>query len=168
MIRHLATFIATPVLVLGATLAVASPAGATHPGDVDCGDFTYQEEAQAHLDAHPSDPDNLDADGDGIACETLPHRPGGGAPAPQPTPTACPSPSTSLKPTPSPAPTKSPTSQPSEPSRAGVVGVVGAVGAVGREAAAGPEGPGAAATRGAAGGAQPFGVDRTVRRAEPH
>src|SRR5215208_3978079 len=51
-------------------------------GDLyDCKDFTYQEEAQAVFDQNPSDPYGLDEDpgpDDGVACETLPHRPGGG------------------------------------------------------------------------------------------
>lgn len=42
------------------------------PGRVNCGDFECQEEAQAFLDADPSDPEGLDDDDDGIACETLP------------------------------------------------------------------------------------------------
>jgi hypothetical protein len=37
--------------------------------DKDCADFASQADAQAALDAEPSDPDNLDADDDGIACE---------------------------------------------------------------------------------------------------
>jgi Excalibur calcium-binding domain len=39
-----------------------------------CSDFTYQEEAQAEYNRDPSDPNNLDADNDGIACEDLPSR----------------------------------------------------------------------------------------------
>ncbi|GAA2775177.1 excalibur calcium-binding domain-containing protein [Kitasatospora cinereorecta] len=42
-------------------------------GDLDCANFATQEEAQAVLNADPSDPNNLDADHDGIACEDLPH-----------------------------------------------------------------------------------------------
>lgn len=42
-------------------------------GDRDCSDFTYQEDAQAAM--RPGDPDHLDADHDGVACEDLPHRP---------------------------------------------------------------------------------------------
>src|SRR5690606_9509967 len=43
------------------------------PGDeLNCDDFDTQEEAQAVLDADPSDPNRLDADGDGVACEDLP------------------------------------------------------------------------------------------------
>ncbi|WP_181783781.1 excalibur calcium-binding domain-containing protein [Pseudonocardia pini] len=37
--------------------------------DRDCPDFPTQAEAQAVLSADPSDPERLDADGDGIACE---------------------------------------------------------------------------------------------------
>jgi Excalibur calcium-binding domain len=37
-----------------------------------CSDFATQEEAQAVLDSDPSDPNNLDSDNDGIACEDLP------------------------------------------------------------------------------------------------
>ncbi|MFN8590745.1 MAG: hypothetical protein U0031_04715 [Thermomicrobiales bacterium] len=40
--------------------------------DVDCADFTTQEEAQAVLEADPTDPNNLDPNGDGIACALLP------------------------------------------------------------------------------------------------
>jgi LPXTG-motif cell wall-anchored protein len=49
------------------------PTPSPGPGDVlNCEDFTTQSEAQAVLDADLSDPNRLDADGDGIACETLP------------------------------------------------------------------------------------------------
>lgn len=37
-----------------------------------CGDFRSQAEAQAVLRADPSDPNQLDSDRDGIACETNP------------------------------------------------------------------------------------------------
>lgn len=40
--------------------------------DLDCKDFTTQREAQAVLNADPSDPHRLDRDRDGIACESLP------------------------------------------------------------------------------------------------
>lgn len=42
--------------------------------DLDCGDFKYQEDAQAVLDKDRSDPHRLDEDDDGIACEKLPKR----------------------------------------------------------------------------------------------
>ena len=38
-------------------------------GDLDCADFASQAEAQTVLDADPTDPNGLDADNDGIACE---------------------------------------------------------------------------------------------------
>lgn len=41
-------------------------------GDLDCPDFETQAEAQAVLDADPSDPHGLDAEGDGVPCESLP------------------------------------------------------------------------------------------------
>lgn len=40
----------------------------------DCDNFNYQDEAQDHLRANPSDKDVLDADNDGIACEHLESR----------------------------------------------------------------------------------------------
>lgn len=41
-------------------------------GDYDCGDFDTQAQANAVLDRSPDDPHDLDADGDGEACESLP------------------------------------------------------------------------------------------------
>jgi Excalibur calcium-binding domain len=43
-------------------------------GDRDCVDFSTQQEAQDFFEAHgmAADPHNLDRDGDGVACETLP------------------------------------------------------------------------------------------------
>ncbi|MHA6792034.1 excalibur calcium-binding domain-containing protein [Pseudonocardia bannensis] len=38
--------------------------------DRDCPDFASQADAQAALEADPSDPERLDADDDGIACES--------------------------------------------------------------------------------------------------
>ena len=40
-------------------------------GDRDCSDFDSQQDAQEELESDPSDPSNLDEDGDGIACESL-------------------------------------------------------------------------------------------------
>ncbi|MFK0246817.1 excalibur calcium-binding domain-containing protein [Amycolatopsis azurea] len=53
--------------------------------DLDCGDFQYQEEAQAVLEKDRSDPHRLDDDKDGVACETLPER--GNPPVKTSTPT---------------------------------------------------------------------------------
>jgi hypothetical protein len=60
----------------------ASAAGAQ--ADLNCSDFATQEEAQAVLDSDASDPNGLDADNDGIACEEL--RDGGGGPPIDPDP----------------------------------------------------------------------------------
>jgi len=84
-------------LFAGTALAFAiwaTPASATHAGDLDCGDFSTQSAAQYHMNNHPGDPDGLDGDSDGIACEsnpcpcyygrdTVPPQP---SPAPTPTP----------------------------------------------------------------------------------
>lgn len=60
-------------LATALALGLVGPAAyGGHSGDKDCGDFATQEEAQAHLEAHQGDPDGLDGDKDGIACESLP------------------------------------------------------------------------------------------------
>ncbi len=46
--------------------------GTGETGDLNCSDFANQEEAQAVLDRDPSDPNNLDGEGDGVPCESLP------------------------------------------------------------------------------------------------
>ena len=51
-----------------------SPDKAAAQDTLNCTDFTYQEDAQAEYNRDPSDPNNLDADNDGIACEDLPSR----------------------------------------------------------------------------------------------
>ncbi len=48
---------------------VCGPCAAT---DCNCSDFATQAQAQACFNAHPGDPFGLDADHDGIACESLP------------------------------------------------------------------------------------------------
>jgi len=50
----------------------SSPARTTRPAinDLDCGDFTGRAQAQAVLDRDHSDPNRLDADHDGAACES--------------------------------------------------------------------------------------------------
>jgi hypothetical protein len=53
--------------------AMASPqpdAARSDDGDLSCGDFATQADAQAAFDADPSDPYGLDLDLDGVACET--------------------------------------------------------------------------------------------------
>ncbi len=49
--------------------AIGSPERAVSQRELDCGDFRSQAEAQAALDADPSDPYLLDGDRDGRACE---------------------------------------------------------------------------------------------------
>jgi hypothetical protein len=56
-------------------MAGTALAGAALAADgLDCSDFDVQEEAQAILDADPSDPHRLDGGADGVACEALPSR----------------------------------------------------------------------------------------------
>ncbi len=74
--RALTTAAAVAGLALLGPVSFASAQLATPlAADLDCKNFQYQEEAQAVLDATPGDPNNLDSDHDGIACESLPHRP---------------------------------------------------------------------------------------------
>jgi len=40
--------------------------------NLDCASFTTHEQAQRVLEQDPSDPNYLDGDGDGVACEDLP------------------------------------------------------------------------------------------------
>lgn len=65
------------------TRGTSSTGPATRPAisDLDCRDFTSQAQAQGVLDRDRSDPNRLDADHDGTACETYPdaHRPTTGA-----------------------------------------------------------------------------------------
>lgn len=42
-----------------------------YAADLDCGDFATQADAQFALESNPSDPNRLDGDDDGIACESL-------------------------------------------------------------------------------------------------
>jgi Excalibur calcium-binding domain len=58
------------LVILAACFAYKAAAQDT----LNCSDFTFQEDAQAEFDRDPSDPNNLDADNDGIACEDLPSR----------------------------------------------------------------------------------------------
>ncbi len=69
------SLLAVAALLAWAVFGVA-PAGAQD--DLDCSDFATQEGAQAAYDRDPSDPNGLDADGDGIACESLPRGGTGG------------------------------------------------------------------------------------------
>ena len=73
--RHFAAPVLVLVLVVAASVLVglgAAPAGAVT--DRDCGDFATQAAAQTFYLGHSpaSDPHGLDADGDGIACDSNP------------------------------------------------------------------------------------------------
>ncbi len=56
-------------LAVAASVIAATPAVAASSADLDCPDFTSQEQAQGVYDSNPSDPNRLDADNDGIACD---------------------------------------------------------------------------------------------------
>jgi hypothetical protein len=64
------TLAASLALGTAAMLPLAGVASAT-PGDRDCSDFSTQAEAQEALDSTSGDPERLDEDDDGIACENL-------------------------------------------------------------------------------------------------
>lgn len=59
------------------------PVAAVGAQSLDCTYFRYQEQAQVIYDEDPTDPNGLDADGNGIACEELPVA-GDSAPLPEP------------------------------------------------------------------------------------
>ena len=66
---HIRSLAAAIVIAAAATLPLAGVAVAVP--DRDCSDFATQEEAQAAL--LPGDPERLDDNDDGVACESLPH-----------------------------------------------------------------------------------------------
>jgi endonuclease YncB( thermonuclease family) len=66
-------------LLLIPTLAIGGGTLPTARAALDCSSFAAQEDAQAVFDANPGDRFDLDPDGNGIACETLPSRGGGTA-----------------------------------------------------------------------------------------
>ncbi|MFI2508087.1 excalibur calcium-binding protein [Streptomyces sp. NPDC018972] len=62
------------LIALAAIVPLADPA---HAQDLDCSDFTYQEDAQTFFETDRSDPHRLDEEpgpDDGVACEALPRR----------------------------------------------------------------------------------------------
>jgi endonuclease YncB( thermonuclease family) len=70
MMRHVALLVVAAVI--GSGVALAAPASATV--DKDCADFANQADAQGwfvSLGGPGVDPDQLDGDGDGIACDSL-------------------------------------------------------------------------------------------------
>jgi hypothetical protein len=78
----------------------------------DCASFGSQESAQVELDSDPSDPNNLDSDGNGIACDNYPYGTSGSVSASTPAPSSAPpdgpsasaSPSSTLSASPRPKP----------------------------------------------------------------
>lgn len=54
--------------------AIDEPARVRPKEDLDCIDFEFQEDAQAVYNEDPTDPFNLDPNGDGFACSSLPSR----------------------------------------------------------------------------------------------
>ena len=65
--------LAAAIAAGAALIAVTLGGAAAGAADRDCSDFPTQAAAQQWFDAHgPGDPANLDADGDGIACESNP------------------------------------------------------------------------------------------------
>jgi hypothetical protein len=126
-----------------ALAAIVPLADTAHAQDLDCGDFTYQEDAQVFFDTDRSDPHRLDEDpgpDDGVACEALPRRgltsstfrpaPSTPAPARPPSPSSSPTtappvrspsptaavPTRTVTPTPAPTPTPVPTVTPTRTS----------------------------------------------------
>ncbi|HEX2300516.1 MAG TPA: excalibur calcium-binding domain-containing protein [Pseudonocardiaceae bacterium] len=76
MLAFRAALAAVSVPVAAAALLVGISGTALAAQNLNCDDFTYQEDAQAVYDANPSDPHGLDGDdNDGLACESLPRRP---------------------------------------------------------------------------------------------
>jgi hypothetical protein len=77
--RWLGGLVALGIGTVLCVLAVIAPTASAHRRDYDCADFATQAEAEEYL--LPGDPYNLDADGDGIACEDNPcpcsYSPGG-------------------------------------------------------------------------------------------
>jgi endonuclease YncB( thermonuclease family) len=88
-------------LVLVGLVGFTTVTGPAQAADVDCSDFSTQAEAQRYL--FPGDPNRLDADGDGKACDSLPCPCSYGNPTPpKPTPTSKPKPQPKPQPKPEP------------------------------------------------------------------
>jgi hypothetical protein len=75
------TFLASLAVAVVATLPLAGVASA-QPADRDCPDFATQADAQAALDSRAGDPERLDANDDGVACESYFDEAAAPAPAP--------------------------------------------------------------------------------------
>lgn len=79
--RHLTT--AAGGIMLAGTMLLGAPA-ATAQDDQNCADFASQAAAQEHYRGDTTDPDGLDRDDDGIACENHTGYPEGSATDMQP------------------------------------------------------------------------------------
>src|SRR5215208_2852637 len=85
------------------------------PDQYDCPSFGSQESAQVELDSDPSDPNNLDSDGNGRACDNYPYGTSGSVAASTPVPSSAPpgkpsasaSPNSNASASPKPKPPKS-------------------------------------------------------------
>lgn len=81
-----ASSLAVALLSAGSLALSSSPAAAVT--DRDCPDFTSQAAAQAAFDSAPGDPERLDRDGDGQACEDFDYGAVAGDATPEPSPAA--------------------------------------------------------------------------------
>src|SRR5215208_821786 len=67
-----------------------SKPAAAQADQYDCASFGSQESAQVVLDGDPSDPNNLDSDGNGIACDNYPYGTSGSVAASSVSPSSAP------------------------------------------------------------------------------
>jgi hypothetical protein len=78
-----------------------SKSAAAQADQYDCASFGSQASAQVELDSDPSDPNNLDSDGNGIACDNYPYGTSSSVAASTPAPTIVPPDTTSASASPS-------------------------------------------------------------------
>jgi hypothetical protein len=83
----------------------------------DCASFGSQASAQVELDSDPSDPNNLDSDGNGIACDNYPYGTSGSGAASTPAPSILPPDTPSASASPSTNSSESPRPEPPQESR---------------------------------------------------
>ena len=74
-------------LAAEALITVPDGYGRLRSSGYNCSSFAFQSRAQYYLRLYPSDPSNLDADNDGVACEHLPCPCGAESIPPEPEPT---------------------------------------------------------------------------------
>ncbi|GAA3073571.1 hypothetical protein GCM10010464_42070 [Pseudonocardia yunnanensis] len=68
------TCAAVSAAAISGSLVAGMAGSALAYDDLDCADFSYQEDAQAALVSGPAEPHRLDDGADGVACESLPNR----------------------------------------------------------------------------------------------